>query len=206
MHTRTLEQHTQVIEACKVLFEAKNKDYDTSWRIMRLPSCTDQLLIKAKRIRTIQEKGVQKVGDGINTELIGIINYGIIALIQIKLANCPSLNIPYKELAVIYDDCAQATQTLLTQKNHDYGEIWRDMRVSSLIDIILMKIFRIKKIEDNQGKTLVSEGVEASYQDIINYAVFCLIKRDFLATSASTGSVGSSNVKVAATHKSNEVK
>ena len=186
MKTNTLQEYEQVIKACKALFEAKNKDYDTSWRILRLPSCTDQLLIKAQRIRNIQEKGVQKVSDGIDTELIGIINYGIIALIQIKLADHAEQHISYKELTVIYNDCVQETQALLVRKNHDYGEIWRDMRVTSLIDIILMKIFRIKKIEDNQGKTVVSEGVKASYQDIINYAVFSLIKRGFATTTAAS--------------------
>ncbi len=176
---KTLQEHQVVIQACKNLFEAKNKDYDTAWRIMRLPSCTDQILIKAKRIRSIQERGTQKISDSINNELIGIINYAVIALIQIRLANSVKLEVPYDELSTLYDMCIEEVQDLLQNKNHDYDEVWREMRTSSLIDIILMKLFRIKKIEDNSGITIVSEGVKANYQDIINYAVFALIQRGF---------------------------
>jgi len=154
----------------------KNKDYGTSWRILRLPSLTDQIFIKAQRIRSIQDKGQQKIVDGIEGEFIGIINYCIIALIQKTLENSDQMEFSPEELGGIYDDQVEITLELLRNKNHDYGEAWRDMRVSSMTDLILMKIFRTKQIENNLGVTLVSEGVEANYQDMLNYAVFCLIK------------------------------
>ena len=172
--------HIQILQACKKLFQQKNKDYDTAWRIMRLSSCTDQLFIKAQRIRTIQEQKKQKVADTINTELMGIINYGIIALLQLGLGNSPRLHIPFQELSPLYDGCVQELQELLARKNHDYGEAWRSMRETSLIDIILMKILRLKSIEDNAGKTRVSEGILPNYQDIVNYAVLTLIQRGFV--------------------------
>lgn len=180
MSTQTITQHQAIIKVCKSLFEKKNKDYDTSWRVLRLPSCTDQILIKAQRIRTIQEKGTQKIEDPIETELIGIINYSLIALIQLELAGRSEQTIPYEELSLLYDRCVGEIQQLMAEKNHDYSEIWRDMRVSSLIDIILMKLLRIKQIENNAGNTLVSEGVKANYQDIVNYAVFALIQEGYL--------------------------
>jgi hypothetical protein len=158
------------------LFDKKNKDYGTSWRILRLPSLTDQIFIKAQRIRSIQEKGSQKISDGIEGEFIGIINYCIIALIQKSLENSDQMEFPSEELSAFYDLQVETTLELLRNKNHDYGEAWRDMRVSSMTDLILMKIFRTKQIENNEGVTLVSEGVEANYQDMLNYAVFCLIK------------------------------
>jgi hypothetical protein len=158
------------------LFDKKNKDYGTSWRILRLPSLTDQIFIKAQRIRSIQDKGQQKIVDGIEGEFIGIINYCIIALIQKTLENSDQMEFSPEELGGIYDDQVEITLELLRNKNHDYGEAWRDMRVSSMTDLILMKIFRTKQIENNLGVTLVSEGVEANYQDMLNYAVFCLIK------------------------------
>lgn len=161
---------------CKDIFEKKTKDYGTAWRILRLPSITDQILIKAQRIRSIQEKGTQKIEEDIKSEFIGIINYCIIALIQMELTENDPMELTYEYLEPKYDLAARQTMELLTNKNHDYGEAWRDMRVSSITDIILMKLFRVKQIEDNSGKTLISEGIGANYQDMINYAVFCLIK------------------------------
>jgi hypothetical protein len=174
--TQTESEYKQVIALCKDVFEKKTKDYGTAWRILRLPSITDQLFIKAQRIRSIQEKGTQKVDDDIKNEFIGIINYSIIAIIQESLSEETSLEIPVEELMPKYEEVANETLQLLLDKNHDYGEAWRDMRVSSITDIILMKLYRVKQIEDNQGKTLISEPVKANYQDMINYAVFCLIK------------------------------
>ena len=174
--TQTESEYKQVIALCKDVFEKKTKDYGTAWRILRLPSITDQLFIKAQRIRSIQEKGTQKVDDDIKNEFIGIINYSIIAIIQESLSEETSLEIPVEELMPKYEEVANETLQLLLDKNHDDGEAWRDMRVSSITDIILMKLYRVKQIEDNQGKTLISEPVKANYQDMINYAVFCLIK------------------------------
>ncbi len=176
METQTSIEYTQVINRCKELFRKKTLDYGTAWRILRLPSITDQIFIKAQRIRSIQEKGSQKVDDPIDDEFIGIINYCLIALLQISFSKDERLEIPYEELEPVYDKWVADTKGLLEQKNHDYGEAWREMRVSSITDIVLMKLLRVKQIEDNQGKTLVSEGIEANYQDIINYAVFCMIK------------------------------
>lgn len=176
MPSQTEIEYRQVIAFCKALFDKKNKDYGTSWRILRLPSLTDQIFIKAQRIRSIQEKGQQKIEDGIEGEFIGIINYCIIALIQKLLENSDQTEFTNQELSQLYDEQVNKTLTLLLNKNHDYGEAWRDMRVSSMTDLILMKIFRTKQIEDNQGVTIVSEGVEANYQDMLNYAVFCLIQ------------------------------
>lgn len=176
METQTSIEYTQVINRCKELFRKKTLDYGTAWRILRLPSITDQIFIKAQRIRSIQEKGSQKVNDPIVDEFIGIINYCLIALLQISFSKDERLEIPYEELEPVYDKWVADTKGLLEQKNHDYGEAWREMRVSSITDIILMKLLRVKQIEDNQGKTLVSEGIEANYQDMINYAVFCMIK------------------------------
>ncbi|MBO0936115.1 DUF1599 domain-containing protein [Fibrella sp. HMF5335] len=172
----TESQYRQVIQRCKDLFLKKNQDYGTAWRILRLSSITDQIFIKAQRIRTLQEKGVSKVGEGIEPEFVGIINYCVMALIQIQLAADARTDIPTDELERLYDGQMNQVMDLLFAKNHDYGEAWRDMRVSSMTDIILMKLLRTKQIEDNQGATLVSEGVEANYMDMINYAVFCLIK------------------------------
>lgn len=176
METQTSTEYTQVINRCKELFRKKTLDYGTAWRILRLPSITDQIFIKAQRIRSIQEKGSQKVNDPIVDEFIGIINYCIIALLQISFSKDERLEIPFEELEPVYDKWVADTKGLLEQKNHDYAEAWREMRVSSITDIILMKLLRVKQIEDNQGKTIVSEGIEANYQDMINYAVFCMIK------------------------------
>lgn len=176
MIEKTTEEYTEVISVCKSLFEKKTRDYGTAWRILRLPSITDQIFIKAQRIRSIQEKGKQKVDDPIRDEFIGIINYCIIALIQMEMKTSDRLELSFEELEPYYDRAVKETLELLQNKNHDYGEAWRDMRVTSITDIILMKLLRVKQIEDNDGKTLVSEGTKANYQDMINYAVFALIK------------------------------
>jgi hypothetical protein len=173
---KTTQEYSEVMNMCKALFEKKTRDYGTAWRILRLPSITDQIFIKAQRIRSIQEKGVQRVDEPIKDEFIGIINYCLIALIQMQLHGTASLDMSYEELAPYYDRASNETFELLQNKNHDYGEAWREIRVTSITDIILMKLLRIKQIEDNNGKTLVSEGVKANYQDMINYAVFALIK------------------------------
>ncbi len=176
MIDKTTKEYKHVIGSCKDVFEKKTKDYGTAWRILRLPSITDQIFIKAQRIRSIQEKGQQKVPEDVSSEFLGIINYCIIAIIQIQLAEEERMEIPYEELEPIYDKTINENIDLLTNKNHDYGEAWREMRVSSITDIILMKLLRVKQIEDNEGKTIISEGVKANYQDMINYAVFALIK------------------------------
>jgi hypothetical protein len=178
----TESEYQEIIQYCQDLFTKKNKDYGTSWRILRLPSITDQIFIKAQRIRTIQDKGVQKVNEDVSSEFIGIINYCVMALIQITAAE-QNEAIDDSALTILYNQQVNEVKELLFNKNHDYGEAWRDMRVSSMTDIILMKLLRIKQIEDNQGLTLVSEGVKAGYQDIINYSVFCLIKSNALKTN-----------------------
>jgi hypothetical protein len=175
----TEEQYNRVIEKCYELFKKKTTDYGTAWRILRLPSLTDQIFIKAQRIRSIQEKGSQKIDEDIAGEFIAIINYCLIALIQQKLTENDPMELEVNWTIGEYQKEADTTRKLLLDKNHDYGEAWRDMRISSITDIILMKIFRTKQIEDNQGKTLVSEGVDANYRDMINYSVFCLIKMGF---------------------------
>ncbi len=173
---QTAIEYKHIIDICQNLFEKKNKDYGTSWRILRLPSITDQIFIKAQRIRTLQENGFSKVEENEISEFIGIINYCIMALIQIELIDNTLTDIPFDTLKTLYEQQVEEVMKLLFDKNHDYGEAWREMRVSSMTDIILMKLLRIKQIEDNEGKTLVSEGVQSGYQDIINYSVFCLIK------------------------------
>jgi hypothetical protein len=176
MNEETSHEYKQVMAACKALFAKKTHDYGTAWRVLRLPSITDQIFIKAQRIRSIQEKGVQKVGDPVKDEFIGIVNYCLIAMMQLELASSAKMDMRFEELEVYYDRAVQETYDLLQNKNHDYDEAWRGMRVSSITDIILMKLLRVKQIEDNQGKTLASEGIKANYQDMINYSVFCLIK------------------------------
>lgn len=172
---KTSEQYDAVIYNCRELYKKKTQDYGTAWRILRLPSLTDQIFIKAQRIRSLQEQDVRKVDEGEQSEFIGIINYAIMALIQLKkgIANQPDLN--PEEALVLYDEQVAVCKTLMENKNHDYGEAWRDMRVSSLTDLILQKLLRVKQIEDNQGKTIVSEGIAANYQDMLNYAVFAMI-------------------------------
>jgi hypothetical protein len=176
MVEKTAIEYREVIATCKTLFEKKTRDYGTAWRILRLPSITDQIFIKAQRIRSIQEKGSQKVEDPVRDEFIGIINYCIIAMIQIRLSHAEKTDLTFEELEPYYDEAVGETLELLQNKNHDYGEAWREMRITSITDIILMKLLRVKQIENNAGKTLVSEGVKANYQDMINYSVFALIK------------------------------
>lgn len=176
MLSNTVTAYHQIIQNCKEIFIKKNKDYGTSWRILRLSSITDQIYIKAKRIRTIQVNGMQKIEDDIQSEFIGIINYCIIALIQLELSDSEDIDLPLDMLESLYDQEVQTTSTLQQNKNHDYGEAWREMRISSMTDLILMKLHRVKQIEDNEGVTVISEGVDANYRDILNYAVFCLIK------------------------------
>ena len=173
---KTTDQYQAAISLCKDIFLKKMKDYGTAWRNLRPKSLTDQIFIKAQRIKSIEEKGTQKVQDDIKGEYIGIINYCVIALIQLELKNDPRLDIPYEEVETLYVKYLEQTRHLMEAKNHDYGEAWRDMRMSSLTDLILMKIFRVKQIEDNEGKTIISEGVDANYMDMINYAAFALIK------------------------------
>lgn len=174
--SKTMQQYDAAVKQCKDIFLKKMKDYGTAWRILRTSSLTDQIFIKANRIRSIEEKGTQLVGDDITGEYIGIINYCIIALIQEELRDDQRMELPYDEVAALYEKYLNITRDLMVKKNHDYGEAWRDMRVSSLTDLILMKILRVKQIEDNKGKTIISEGVDANYMDMINYSVFALIK------------------------------
>lgn len=175
---RTEAQFEQVIGQCRDIFLTKMKDYGTAWRILRTPSITDQIYIKAKRIRSIDDKGEQRIAEGIRPEYIGIINYSVIALIQLELGTGENLDLGEPEARRMYDKYVYEARDLMLNKNHDYGEAWRSMRLGSLTDIILMKLMRIKQIEDNQGKTFISEGLDANYFDIINYAVFALIKMD----------------------------
>ncbi|MCP4459854.1 MAG: DUF1599 domain-containing protein [Cytophagales bacterium] len=175
MNEQTTQQYQEIIAECKEIFEKKTRDYGTAWRILRLSSITDQLLIKAQRIRSIQEKGTQKIEEEIENDFIGIINYCVIALIQMHLTLEDEMEISFEKLEPLYDKAANDTLKLLEDKNHDYGEAWRDMRIASITDIVLMKLFRVKQIEDNSGATLISEGVDANYQDMLNYAVFALI-------------------------------
>lgn len=172
----TSQQYDAAVKQCKDIFLKKMKDYGTAWRNLRPTSLTDQIFIKAQRVKSIEEKGSQKINDSINGEYIGIINYCIIALIQLELKNDSRMDLPYGEVEGLYVKYAQQTKQLMEDKNHDYGEAWRDMRISSLTDLILMKVFRVKQIEDNAGKTIISEGVDANYMDMINYSVFALIK------------------------------
>ena len=152
------------------------KDYGSAWRILRTSSLTDQIFIKAKRIRSIEEKGMSKVDEGIQPEYIGIVNYCIMALVQLELGYDENTELPYADCVSLYDKNFKIAKSLMENKNHDYDEAWRDMRLSSLTDLILMKLLRTKQIEDNDGETLISEGIDANYLDMINYAVFALIK------------------------------
>lgn len=172
---QTSEQYDAIIQRCRELFVKKMKDYGSAWRILRLPSLTDQIFIKAQRIRSLQQNDVRKVDEDEKSEFIGIINYSIMALIQIEKGVVEQPDLNTKQASVLYDQYAEATKSLMEDKNHDYGEAWREMRVSSLTDLILQKLLRVKQIEDNKGVTLVSEGISANYQDIINYAVFAMI-------------------------------
>jgi hypothetical protein len=175
---KTNEQYDKVIEICRTIFSQKMADYGTAWRLLRPQSLTDQIYIKAQRIRSIEEKGVTKVDEGVKPEFIGIINYCIMGMIQLELGPNDE-EMPAKETQVLYDKYFQEAKKLMMDKNHDYGEAWRNMRISSYTDLILMKIKRTKQIEDNQGKTLISEGIDANYMDMLNYSVFAMIKIEF---------------------------
>ncbi|PJB59801.1 MAG: hypothetical protein CO098_01450 [Bacteroidetes bacterium CG_4_9_14_3_um_filter_41_19] len=176
MKKDTSQQFSQIIQLCQGVFEAKQMDYGTAWRILRLASLTDQIYIKANRIRSIQVKGDQKIDEGIVPEFIGIVNYSVMALIQLEKGVAETADMSAEEAVNSFTKHLNAARDLMLDKNHDYDEAWRNMRISSLTDIVLMKLLRIKQIEDNQGKTTVSEGLGANYQDIINYSVFALIK------------------------------
>ncbi len=171
----TSKEYDAIIATCRELFVKKMKDYGSAWRILRLPSLTDQIFIKAQRIRSLQENEVRKVDEDESSEFIGIINYSIMALIQLELGVAEQPDLDTARATEYYDAKVKSTKALMEDKNHDYGEAWRDMRVSSLTDLILQKILRVKQIEDNKGKTIVSEGIDANYQDMINYAIFALI-------------------------------
>lgn len=173
--SQTDAQYTKVITICKEIYSKKTKDYGTSWRILRPSSLTDQLFIKAQRIRTIQETGQNKVGETVEGEFMAIVNYCIMALIQLNETELKELDLSEVKAIELYEKYADEAYQLMKKKNHDYGEAWRDMRVSSLTDLILTKILRVKQIEDNKGNTIISEGIDANYYDMLNYAVFALI-------------------------------
>ena len=178
--TLTEEEFEQETKRCRDIFEKKTRDYGTSWRIMRLPSLTDQIFIKANRIRSIEETGVNRIGDDVQGEYRAMVNYAVMALIQQELTDSDEMELPLDKTMQLYDKHLKRTVNLMLDKNHDYGEAWRQMRVSSMTDLILMKLRRIKQIEDNDGNTIISEGVEGSYMDIINYSLFCLIRLEEL--------------------------
>tara|TARA_B110000211_G_scaffold65135_1_gene74984 strand:- start:2996 stop:3535 length:540 start_codon:yes stop_codon:yes gene_type:complete len=171
----TSKEYDAVVQVCQDLFSKKMKDYGCAWRILRLPSLTDQIFIKAQRIRGLQQNAIQKVDEGAASEFVGIINYCVMALIQIEKGVVEQPDLSFEEAVLQYVEKIAVTKQLMMDKNHDYGEAWRDMRVSSLTDLILQKLLRVKQIEDNLGHTIVSEGIDANYQDMINYAVFALI-------------------------------
>lgn len=171
----TIQQYNDVVEQCRDIFLKKTRDYGTAWRVLRTISVIDQIYIKAQRIRTIQEKGEQKVGDDIAGEFIGIINYSIIGLIQLQLSDDDPEELDVERVEQLYNQYVEAAQNLMSQKNHDYGEAWRNMSQESFADLILMKLQRMRQIVANKGKTLISEGLDANYYDMLNYAVFALI-------------------------------
>ncbi len=172
---QTSEQYSEIISNCREIFQKKTKDYGTAWRILRPSSLTDQIFIKAQRIRTIQETGQNRVGESVEDEFVAIVNYCIMAIIQLVETKELEMELEEKLAFSLYDKYADFAFDLMKKKNHDYGEAWRDMRVSSLTDLILMKILRVKQIENNKGKTLISEGIDANYYDMLNYSVFALI-------------------------------
>lgn len=173
---KTIREYDEAMSKCKDIFTKKMKDYGVAWRILRLSSLTDQIYIKAQRIRSIEMKGFQKVEEDISNEFVGIVNYSIIALIQLEKGVVDQPDMDNEQVVELYDQFYQNAKNLMESKNHDYGEAWREMRVSSLTDLILQKLLRVKQIEDNDGKTLISEGIDANYYDMINYAIFSLIK------------------------------
>lgn len=177
--SQTLQQYEQALQICRKMFYNKTQDYGTSWRILRPMSLTDQIYIKALRIRTIEEKGRQRVGDNCKDEFVGIVNYSLMALLQVEAAQHNAdlpLDLPTEQALSLYDQQSDKLRRLMLDKNHDYGDAWRNMRVSSFTDLILAKLLRIKQIEDNSGQTTVSEGVAANYADIVNYSIFAIIK------------------------------
>ena len=174
--SKTSQQFDSIIKKCKDIFIKKMIDYGSAWRVMRSSSIGDQIFIKTQRIRTIDDKGTQKVKEDIGSDYIGIVNYSIIGLIQLALQNDTRQEISVEETSVLFDKFAHEAKTLMENKNHDYGEAWRDMRIGSFADLILMKLLRVRQIEEHKGKTLISEGVDANYLDTLNYAVFALIK------------------------------
>ena len=173
---KTSEQYDSQVALCRDVFAKKTKDYGTSWRVLRTRSLTDQLFIKAQRIKTLEEAVVRKVDEGIEPEYIGLVNYAVMGLIQMDMADDPRMELTEDEALKLYNTEIAKIKSLMMAKNHDYGEAWRDMRVSSFTDLILMKLLRIKQIEDNKGKTIISEGIDAGYMDIVNYAIFALIQ------------------------------
>ena len=173
--SNTSQEYDKIVDHCRSLFINKMSDYGSAWRILRLPSLTDQIFIKAQRIRSLQQNEVRKIDEDETGEFIGIINYSVMALIQLELGVVDQPDLKLAEATRLYDEKIQLTKTLMENKNHDYGEAWREMRVSSLTDLILQKLLRVKQIENNQGKTIVSEGIDANYQDMINYSIFALI-------------------------------
>lgn len=175
---KTSVQYDAAVKVCKDIFIKKMKDYGSAWRILRTSSITDQIFIKAQRIRSIESKGTQKIEEGVRSEYIGIVNYCVIGLIQLELPEGEKLEIAAEEGEKLYTKFINNARSLMENKNHDYDEAWRQMRISSLTDLILMKILRVKQIEDNKGATLISEGIDANYYDMINYAVFALIRLD----------------------------
>ena len=175
MEISTINNYKKVINICKDIYIKKSKDYGSAWRILRTTSLTDQIFIKAQRIRSVQEKKMMKVEEKIENEFIGIINYCIMAIIQMEYES-DEIEIGVEKLEKLYDKYSLEIMELLSNKNHDYDEAWKEMRISSMTDIILMKLYRTKQIENNNGKTLISEGIKANYQDIVNYSIFCLIK------------------------------
>ena len=173
--SNTVTEYTNIINVCRDIFSKKTKDYGTAWRILRPSSLTDQIFIKAQRIRTIQEKGENRVGESVEEEFVAIINYCVMAIIQLKELELDEMELDPELALSLYEKYIQEAFHLMEKKNHDYGEAWRDMRVSSLTDLILMKVLRVKQIEDNKGATLISEGIDANYFDMLNYSVFSLI-------------------------------
>jgi hypothetical protein len=179
MAEKTDQQYEHVIKLCRDIFEKKMKDYGTAWRILRPSSMTDQIFIKAQRIRSIETKGTSKIEDDIRSEFIGIVNYATMGLIQLEMGPCDNPAMQPEEVIGLYNKHINISKSLMNDKNHDYDEAWRHMRISSFTDLILMKLHRTKQIENNKGKTIISEGIDANYMDIINYAVFGLIKLEF---------------------------
>lgn len=173
---KTITQFDEASRLCREIFANKMKDYGSAWRVLRTSSITDQIFIKAQRIRSFEDKGIQKVEEGIKSEYIGIVNYCVIGLIQLSMANDKRMDIPDDEGLLLFDKYINDAKKLMENKNHDYDEAWREMRISSLTDLILMKLLRTKQIEDNKGQTIISEGIDANYFDMINYAIFALIK------------------------------